>query len=209
MSIGYMVPYVSATALMRHLPSSATWPRSGDAEPSDQDAAATGLYARGSPPKPTRRDHPLVVRQGMGVVQQSETVSVPYFMKRVEPRMRPVLNDALRRILSEPGSAKGFDLDALLARWKRRDSGGGSSRSEVGGEMSGLQRFFKRVLPAAWAESMEAESRRVDLTRCRARGMSNPCGRQAASVGRQKAAPRLLGGVSAVRAGYGAQGVQA
>ncbi len=35
--------------------------------------------------------------------------------------------------------------------------------------MSGLQRFFKRVLPAAWAESMEAESR-TWIMRCQVCG---------------------------------------
>ena len=55
------------------------------------------------------------VRQGMELVAGTQTVTTPYYMS-VSPTMWAVLSDMQRRILTGPGSATGFDLDALLAK---------------------------------------------------------------------------------------------
>lgn len=113
MSIGYMVPTQApqreqALAFVSHLASEQ------GRELLTKDVMATGLYA---PAFVTEVDEtiPEIVRQGMELVQQAESVTVPYFMS-VEPRMWPALNEMLRRMLTEPGSSKGFDLDALLSK---------------------------------------------------------------------------------------------
>ena len=55
------------------------------------------------------------VRQGMDLVTNTQTATAPFYMS-VSPVMWPVLQDMQRRILTGPGSAAGFDLDALLAK---------------------------------------------------------------------------------------------
>ena len=55
------------------------------------------------------------VRQGMALVSDTQTATTPFYMS-VSPAMWPVLQDMQRRILTGPGSAAGFDLDALLAK---------------------------------------------------------------------------------------------
>ena len=55
------------------------------------------------------------VRQGMALVAGTQTTTAPFYMS-VSPAMWPVLQDMQRRILTGPGSAAGFDLDALLAK---------------------------------------------------------------------------------------------
>jgi len=77
------------------------------------EVAASGLYA----PIASSADDlslPASVRQGVALVQSAESVSAPYFM-RVSPTMWPALTILQRRILTEPGSGKGFDLDGMLA----------------------------------------------------------------------------------------------
>ncbi len=55
------------------------------------------------------------VRQGMALVADTQTAIAPFYMS-VSPAMWPALVDMQRRILTGPGSATGFDLDALLAK---------------------------------------------------------------------------------------------
>ena len=50
----------------------------------------------------------------MTLVQEAESVVAPYYMS-VSPAMWPALMTMQRRILTEPGSGKGFDLDGMLA----------------------------------------------------------------------------------------------
>jgi len=56
-----------------------------------------------------------LVRQGMALITDTRTVTAPFYMS-VSPAMWSVLQDMQRRILTGPGSAAGFDLDALLAK---------------------------------------------------------------------------------------------
>ena len=51
----------------------------------------------------------------MELVAGTQTVTAPYYMS-VSPTLWAALTDMQRRILTEPGSAAGFDLDALLAK---------------------------------------------------------------------------------------------
>jgi ABC-type glycerol-3-phosphate transport system substrate-binding protein len=77
------------------------------------EVVATGLYA---PMVGSTDDQalPELVRQGMALVQDAESVTAPYYMS-VPPSMWPALIAMQRRILTEPGSDSGFDLDAMLA----------------------------------------------------------------------------------------------
>ncbi|HQY91173.1 MAG: ABC transporter substrate-binding protein [Caldilinea sp.] len=77
------------------------------------EVVASGLYApiTGSAEDETL---PASVRQGMTLVQEAESVVAPYYMS-VSPAMWPALMTMQRRILTEPGSGKGFDLDGMLA----------------------------------------------------------------------------------------------
>jgi multiple sugar transport system substrate-binding protein/raffinose/stachyose/melibiose transport system substrate-binding protein len=79
----------------------------------ETDVAASGLYA----PMSISADDaslPASVRQGMTLVQAAENVSIPYLM-RVSPTMWPALITLQQRILTEPSSGRGFDLDGVLA----------------------------------------------------------------------------------------------
>lgn len=77
------------------------------------DVAATGLYApmSGSAEDQTLPDS---VRQGIELVQGAEAITAPYYMS-VPPTMWPALITMQRKLLTEPGSGKAFDLDGLLA----------------------------------------------------------------------------------------------
>jgi multiple sugar transport system substrate-binding protein len=57
---------------------------------------------------------PEPVRQGMELVANAQTVVVPTYVS-VMPTLWPALYDMQRRLLTEPGSPTGFDLDDLLA----------------------------------------------------------------------------------------------
>ena len=77
------------------------------------DVATSGLYA----PISASADDPALpdsVRQGIALVQAAESVSVPYYMS-VSPTMWPALVTMQRRLLTEPVSGLGFDLDGMLA----------------------------------------------------------------------------------------------
>ena len=82
----------------------------------ETDVVASGLYA---PMSGSADDAslPASVRQGMTLVQAAQSVSAPYFM-RVSPDKWPALIALQRRILTEPGSGSGFDLDSILATLK-------------------------------------------------------------------------------------------
>jgi ABC-type glycerol-3-phosphate transport system substrate-binding protein len=58
---------------------------------------------------------PEPVQEGVALATEAQTVTPQLYMS-VSPAMWPALADMQRRILTEPGSAGGFDLDALLAR---------------------------------------------------------------------------------------------
>ena len=77
------------------------------------DIAATGLYA---PMSGSVEDQTLPenVRQGIELVQGAEAITAPYYMS-VPPTMWPALMNMQRKLLTEPGSGKDFDLDGLLA----------------------------------------------------------------------------------------------
>lgn len=77
------------------------------------DVAATGLYA---PMTATPEDEtlPAAVRQGVALIQDAESITLPYYMS-VSARMWPALMAMQRRLLTEPGSGKEFDLEGLLA----------------------------------------------------------------------------------------------
>ena len=79
----------------------------------ETDVAASGLYA---PLSSSAEDAslPANVRQGMALVESAQSASAPYFM-RVSPNKWPALISLQRRILTEPGSGKDFDLDSILA----------------------------------------------------------------------------------------------
>ncbi|MFN3982569.1 MAG: ABC transporter substrate-binding protein [Caldilinea sp.] len=112
MAIGYMVPTQApqrdtALAFIELLASS-----EGRAL-LETDVAASGLYAPMSG-SPADASLPPNVRQGIELVQTAEYVSTPYFMQ-VAPTKWPALFTLQRRILTEPGSGKGFELDSILA----------------------------------------------------------------------------------------------
>lgn len=112
MAIGYMVPTQAphrdtALAFVELLASS-----EGRAL-LETDVAASGLYAPMSG-SPDDASLPPNVRQGIELVQRAEQVSAPYFM-RVAPAKWPALFTLQRRILTEPGSGRDFDLDSVLA----------------------------------------------------------------------------------------------
>ena len=77
------------------------------------NVAATGLYA---PMSGSIEDQtlPESVRQGIELVQGAEAITAPYYMS-VPPTMWPALVNMQRKLLTEPGSGKEFDLDGLLA----------------------------------------------------------------------------------------------
>jgi ABC-type glycerol-3-phosphate transport system substrate-binding protein len=77
------------------------------------NVAATGLYA---PMSGSVEDQTLPenVRQGIELVQGAEAITAPYYMS-VPPTMWPALMNMQRKLLTEPGSGKDFDLDGLLA----------------------------------------------------------------------------------------------
>lgn len=78
------------------------------------DVVAAGLYAPAfAVADPSAL--PAPVRQGMALVEAAQTVVVPTYMS-VSPTLWPALYDMQRRLLTEPGSPTGFDLDGLLAR---------------------------------------------------------------------------------------------
>jgi ABC-type glycerol-3-phosphate transport system substrate-binding protein len=78
------------------------------------DIVAGGLYAPAfAVDDPTTL--PEQVRAGVTLVLAAQTVTPQYYMS-VSPAMWPALADMQRRILTEPGSPAGFNLDALLAR---------------------------------------------------------------------------------------------
>lgn len=111
MAIGYMIPAQApnretALALVELLASE---------EGRDllaTDVAATGLYA----PLTGRAEDqslPAGVRQGIALVSGAETLTAPTYMS-VSPALWPALMNMQRRLLTEPGSGKDFDLDGLL-----------------------------------------------------------------------------------------------
>lgn len=77
------------------------------------DVAASSLYA----PITGRADDPSLpdsVRQGIALVSKAEAILPPTYMS-VSPALWPAFMNMQRRLLSEPGSGKAFDLDGLLA----------------------------------------------------------------------------------------------
>ena len=77
------------------------------------NVVATGAYA---PMSGSTEDQSLPdsVRQGIELVQSAEAITAPYYMS-VPPMMWPALMNMQRKLLTEPGSGKEFDLDGLLA----------------------------------------------------------------------------------------------
>ena len=76
------------------------------------DVAASGLYA----PLTARIDDsslPAGVRQGVALVSEAEAITAPTYMS-VSPALWPALMNMQRKLLTEPGSGKAFDLDGLL-----------------------------------------------------------------------------------------------
>jgi multiple sugar transport system substrate-binding protein len=113
MSIGYMVP--SAAPQRDEALNFATFLASAQGrELLTKDVVATGLYAPAFAAGDTAA-LPEPVQQGMALVEGTATVVVPYYMS-VPPTMWPALMEMQRRILTEPGSSTGFDLDAMLAK---------------------------------------------------------------------------------------------
>ena len=114
MSIGYMVPS-AAPACATRLCSFADYLASAKGrDVLTKDVVGGGLYgpAFAVADPATLSDQ---VRQGMDLIAGTQTVTAPYYMS-VSPAMWPVLQDMQRRILTGPGNAAGFDLDALLAK---------------------------------------------------------------------------------------------
>lgn len=77
------------------------------------DVAASGLYA----PLTGRAEDqalPAGVRQGVALVSKAEAITAPTYMS-VPPTLWPALMTMQRRLLTEPGRGKEFDLDGLLA----------------------------------------------------------------------------------------------
>jgi ABC-type glycerol-3-phosphate transport system substrate-binding protein len=74
---------------------------------------AGGLYAPAFAVE-DRAALPAGVRQGMAVVEGAQTVTAPFYLS-VPDTMWPALGAMQRRLLTQPGSPAGFDLDALLA----------------------------------------------------------------------------------------------
>lgn len=80
------------------------------------DIAASGLYA----PLTARFDDPSLpagVRQGVALVSKAEAITAPTYMS-VSPALWPAFMNMQRKLLTEPGSGKAFDLEGLLATLK-------------------------------------------------------------------------------------------
>jgi ABC-type glycerol-3-phosphate transport system substrate-binding protein len=113
MSIGYMVP---STAPQRDaaLDFVAYLASEEGRNVLTTDVVAGGLYAPAfAGPDPAAL--PEHVRQGMSLVESAQIVMAPFYMS-VPTTFWPALSDMQQRMLTEPGSPKGFDLDALLAK---------------------------------------------------------------------------------------------
>lgn len=112
MAIGYMIPAQApnreaALAFAELLASEA-----------GRDLLATNVAASGfyAPLTASADDQSLPpgVRQGIALVSQAEAITAPTYMS-VSPAMWPAFANMQRKLLTEPGSGKAFDLDALLA----------------------------------------------------------------------------------------------
>ncbi len=113
MAIGYMVPS-AAPQRDAALDFGAYLASAKGREVLTKDVVGGGLYAPAfAVADPATLSEP--VRQGMALVTDTQTVTAPFYMS-VSPAMWSVLRDMQRRILTGPGSAAGFDLDALLAK---------------------------------------------------------------------------------------------
>ena len=75
--------------------------------------AASALYAPAQTASP-QSALPTAVQQGIQIVQNAETVGVPYYVS-INERMQAALDNMLRRLLADPQAGKVFDLDALLS----------------------------------------------------------------------------------------------
>ncbi len=116
MAIGYMVP-AAAPQRDEALRFAAYLVSAQGRSLLTQDVVASGLYAPAflSADAAGSDELPETVRQGIALVEQAQSVSPPLSMS-LSPTLWPALMDMQRRILSEPASGRGFDLDALLAR---------------------------------------------------------------------------------------------
>jgi ABC-type glycerol-3-phosphate transport system substrate-binding protein len=113
MAIGYMVPS-AAPQRDAALDFGSYLASAKGREVLTKDVVGGGLYAPAfAVADPATLSEP--VRQGMTLVTDTQTVTAPFYMS-VSPAMWSVLQDMQRRILTGPGSAAGFDLDALLAK---------------------------------------------------------------------------------------------
>ncbi len=113
-AIGYMVP--SAAEHREQALDFATFLASAQGrEVLTTDVVAAGLYAPAFSLGLDDTALPEAVGEGMALVEAAQTVTPPYYMS-VSPTMWPILFEMQRRLLTEPGSARGFDLDALLSR---------------------------------------------------------------------------------------------
>jgi len=111
-SIGYMIP-ANAPHRSEAL-TFLTYLGSEQAQAILYQNASSGLYA------PARimdgaGELPVTVQQGIQLVQNSETVGIPYFLS-IGDRQQFGLDDILRRIVSDPQASKPFDLDELLSK---------------------------------------------------------------------------------------------
>jgi ABC-type glycerol-3-phosphate transport system substrate-binding protein len=113
MAIGYMVP-TAAPERDAALDFAAFLASEEGRTLLTRDVVATGLYAPAFVTADSA-DLPAQVQAGMALVEGASTVTAPYYMS-VPITMWPALMEMQRRILTEPGSSKGFDLDALLAK---------------------------------------------------------------------------------------------
>ncbi len=113
MAIGYMVPS-AAPQRDAALDFAAYLASAKGRDVLTKDVVGAGLYAPAfAVADPATLSEP--VRQGMALVTDTQTATAPFYMS-VSPAMWPILQDMQRRILTGPGSAAGFDLDALLAK---------------------------------------------------------------------------------------------
>lgn len=113
MSIGYMIPS-AAPQRDTALDFAAYLASAKGRDVLTKDVVGGGLYA----PAFAVADPATLsdqVRQGMALVTDTQTATTPFYMS-VSPAMWSALQDMQRRILTQPGSAAGFDLDALLAK---------------------------------------------------------------------------------------------
>lgn len=113
MAIGYMVP-TAAAERDAALDFAAFLVAEEGRDVLSREVVAAGIYA----PAFTTLDAaalPESVRQGMALVEGAQTVTPPFYMS-VSAGLWPALYQMQQQILTEPGSAGGFDLDALLAR---------------------------------------------------------------------------------------------